>query len=203
MSMYDTERVLLPQVKVAEWDQHRLYTFLDIFSRSYADFVRDLCDAVIMMRQDMHQQSFSTMTRTSTLTVFRRYMTTDYVLAQMREQRRGVPVAEQIGLHRYASKRIVRLPVVPISKWQAEHLMEFLRVFNRTYAEFVRDACGHVMLSCLDAQTGIASFNDYTRTIFEHTFDDMIEKEKMMGKPALVRQSDPPVQPSHHFQKER
>ena len=113
MSVYGGAVQLLPQVQVSLWDQRRLYTFLHVVGRSYACFVRDLCDSISKFRGDYHQHGFLPVVQRSTKDVVR-----DYCLSRQPLPRSPESLAAQLQLHQYPTKQTVRLPTVPVSAWQ-------------------------------------------------------------------------------------
>ncbi|MBN2120697.1 MAG: hypothetical protein JW734_06550 [Candidatus Omnitrophica bacterium] len=192
MSIYDTEQVKLPQVKVSEWQKSRLYGFLKIFNRKYATFIRDVCDAIISNRMAENFPTFIEYTDRVSRDVFKQYLTSDFVLYKAKYKKERVSIGEQIGLHNFPTKKIERLPKVMVSKWQADNLNSFLAKFARDYADFVRMLCDNIVIDCIEAQAEMMSFSKKTREIFMKVFDEIIGMEEF--RPKLQKKREWPTE---------
>lgn len=182
-SIYDNRKVTLPQVKVADYDKERLYSFLAIFNRSYATFIRDVCDSITKYRIDTGRVTFTGFMERGVREVVKDYIKSDSIMFRATKGEPRKNLIDEIGLHRYPyPRKIVRLPTVKVSAWQADNLHGFLRMFHRSYAEFVRMLCQNVIIDVLDAQASMPHFVERTETVFAEILDQIIEKNKLMGK---------------------
>lgn len=187
MSIYNTEKVQLPQVKVSEWQKSRLYGFLGIFNRKYANFVRDVSDAIIKWRSSEGHFTYNEHVKHATRHVAKEYIRRDYIFYKMQQKKERISIAEQIGLYKFPTKKIERLPKVTLSKWQADNLYHFLALFGRNYADFIRMLCDNVVIDCLEAQGAVPEFSESNERAFNRVFDDIVEMDKIRGRKQIQR----------------
>ena len=178
-AVYDTEKIALPQVKVSSWQKDRLYGFLRIFRRKYADFIRDTCDAIIKWRFSEGNPTFQEHMDSVAKHIMNEYRHREYTLFKIQNH---LPVAEQIQLHHFPTKKIERLPKVTVSKWQADNLHRFLEMFSRDYADFVRTLCENIMIETFEACAETPQFSKTTNDLFLRVLDDTIEIDKLRGQ---------------------
>jgi hypothetical protein len=165
MSIYDYEPRLLPQVKILTYQKTRLVSFLNIFNRTYADFIRDLCDANIKWFSQDISQTFDDHAYGISHLIIKRYI----------ENTPDVrPIKEQLNAHTYPyPHKIIRLPSVPVSKWQAENLYQFLTKYSRTFADFIRAVCDNIYVDFFEAQAQNLEFGISIERIYERAVEDL------------------------------
>lgn len=186
MSIYEYERVKLPQVKVPVILKSRLFNYLKIFNRDYADFVRDLCDINIKWHTMDRDLNFTDQTRFASATIKKNYcqprQEKQYMLFPSHVCRQNAYVKIELDNAQFPTKQISRLPHVYVSQWQAENLYSFLSKFNRSYADFIRSVCENLFIDSIEAQAGLPEFSDTNYEIFLRIFDELIGVEKYRAK---------------------
>lgn len=181
MSIYDYERVKLPQVKVPVMLKSRLYHYLRIYNRDYADFVRDLCDVNIKWHTMDRDLNFSDQVRFASSIIKKNYYRPNrekqYTLFP------ELPDSKALELNMpFPTKQSARLPHVYVSQWQAENLYSFLAKFNRSFADFIRLICENLFVDPIEAQAGLPEFSETNYEIFFKMFDELIGIEKYRAK---------------------
>lgn len=200
MSIYDREKVYLPQVKVSLRSRDRLYRYLGLFSRSYADFVRDVCDANITWHAS-ENVSFNDQLRRSLDEVAQSYRLCAIPAFFKNSAPNKPPIYEQLKMHQEPIKQLVRLPQVSVSKWQAANLEAFLSKFSRSYADFIRLSCELVYVDTIDAQAGAVQFRQNGRSVFLRILDEILNTNAL--RPPVIKRQWPLKAWRNRFSKNR
>lgn len=182
MSIYNHEKFQLPQVKIIASDKNRLFSFLKIFHRKYADFVRDLCDANIQWGAQDINWTFEDHAGSVAREISKRYRENHYkFFSSKKDDGKKISIVEQLSAHEYPYPReIVRLPVVTVSKWQADNLHHFLSKYGRNFADFIRLVLENIYIDTIEAQCGNPAFTECVEQIFNRVFDEMVGARKLM-----------------------
>lgn len=194
MDIYGVPPRVLPQVTVTALDQEHLYRFLKLFERSYADFIRDVCEILGQLRMDEGGCTFTTLLGKLTQTIMQTYQARGITSLNQLAHSQAPNMYEALELHHYPIKRLARLPTVSVSGWQAEHLIHFLTRYHRTYADFVRCLCRYLHLDTLDAQSGRINFRGTTQAIVNKLLEAWLELRKSPAPsthPGKARPSGP------------
>ncbi|GEM_PF-3521608 len=179
MSIYDTEKVYLPQVKLSEWQKQFLYDFLKIFNRKYADFIRDICDAILKWDIENNRPTFNEHLNRASKQISQEYIKRDCFYYKTQCKKTCLPSPIYIACRDLPIKKTGRLPQVSVSQWQAENLYKFLATFSKSYADFVRMLCDNLSLNIIEAQAEAVEFSKSNNNIFKNTFDKIIHMEKL------------------------